>query len=183
MNTNVAALLVAGLVLAPVASTAQTAAPTNALTPPTYSRTVSPGDQSFVFDTIAAGRTQIALAQLALQRAQSESTRDLARNFETEWTALTDRMNAIAATQGLPTPTGVPAAGQAEIDRLRALTEAAFDSAYILATGRADQRALERMQAERRSGNPALIAAVNDYLHWFTSAVAVTSTADGQSDE
>jgi putative membrane protein len=175
MNSNAVALLVAGLALAPAASTAQTAAPANALPPPTFSRTASPGDRDFVYAMIAAGRTQIALAQLAEERAQSDATRDLARNSETEWNAVTGRLSAIASAQGLPMPTEISADGQAEIDRLRTTADTAFDSTYTSATGRADQRALERMQDERRSGNPALIAAVNDYLHWFTVAVAVTS--------
>jgi predicted outer membrane protein len=169
MNRHIAGLLIAGLAATPVVSAAQPAVPPDAVEPPVFSRTVTPADADFVNAMLSEGRAQIVLAQLAEQRAQSAGTRDLAARTEAEWTSIIERLGAIADAQGLATPADTTVPGQALLDRLSGTPSAAFDTAYRAIVAGANARTLSRMQAERRSGNPALVALVNDHLRWFSA--------------
>lgn len=166
-----AALLIASLALAPLAVGAQTVTvPAIEPPPPTFSRTATEADSTFVFSMLAQARTQLALAHLAQQNAQRSATHDVAAREIAQWTPVRDRLLEIGAVQGLRTPEAVDADGQGALDRLSALSPSSFDDAYASIAAASDRRAMRAMEAERRSSNPALVAFVNEHLDGFGSA-------------
>jgi predicted outer membrane protein len=167
MNRYAAGLLIAGFALAPAASAAQPAA----------------NDADFVFTMLQDARAQIAAAQLALERAQLDSTRERARRSTAAWTALQGRLSSIAYVQAFPTPGALDGQGQALLDRLGTTPPNAFDAAYVAWADRADRRAASRLQAERRSSNAALVALVNDSLVWFGGGAASQPAQIEKPDE
>ena len=165
-----AALLVASLALTPLAVVAQTITPPALEPPPTFSRTATEADNTFVFALLAQARTQLALATFAQERARRTGTRDLAAREIAQWTPVRDRLLEIAAVQGLSTPDAADVDGRSAFDRLNARPTASFDDAYAAIVAASDRRAIRAMEAERRSSNPALVALVNEHLTGFGSA-------------
>jgi hypothetical protein len=128
-------------------------------------------------------RAQIATARLAQERAQLDTTRDRAARCEAAWTTLMGRLAAIAYVQGLPTPGALDDQGQGLLARLGSTPAVAFDAAYLAAADRANERAASRMQAERRSSNPALVALVNDNIANFAVGVRPQPAVIEKPDE
>ena len=155
-----AALLIAGLVMMPLAAGAQPAELPSLVPPPTFSRTATPDDAAFVYMMLQQADRRITLAGLAQQNAQRQSTRDLAARETTKWTAIRDRLMDIASVQGFRTPAAGDTSGQS-------FSRWFGDDAYVGLVSRSDSRTMQAMQAERRSSNPALVAFVNDYLRRF----------------
>ena len=155
-----AALLIAALAVLPAAAGAQPAEHPALVPPPTFSRTATVDDAAFVYQMLLQADRRLRLADLAQHDAQRQSTRDLAMRETAKWTAIRDRLLDIAAVQGFRTPTAADASGQG-FDRWYG------DDAYAALVERSNVRALQAMQAERRSSNPALVAFVNDHLHGF----------------
>lgn len=142
----------------PLAAVAQPAELPSLVPPPTFSRTATPDDAAFVRMMLVQADRRIALADLAQRDAERQSTRDLAARELTKWTAIRDRLLAIASVQGFAVPSPADATGQG-FDRWFG------DDAYVALVARSDARTMQAMQAERRSSNPALVAFVNDHLH------------------
>jgi hypothetical protein len=169
-----AALLIAGLALTPLGVVAQTDTTLPAVdppdSPPTFSRTASNADVSFVTSLLAQARTQIALAGLAQGSTHGAATQAIAAREIAKWTPMRDRLVEIAAVQGLPTPDVLDAPGQGAYDRLNALSTGPFASSYASLVAASDRRAQRAMFNERTSSNPALISFVNDHINGFGSA-------------
>lgn len=152
-----AALLIAALAVLPAAAGAQTAESPSLVPPPTFSRTATVDDAAFVYRMLLQADRRLALADIAQRNAQRQSTRDLAARETAKWTAMRDRLMDIASVQGFRTPTAADVSGQG-FDQWHG------DDAYVALVERSNARAMQAMQAERRSSNPALVAFVNDHL-------------------
>jgi len=162
-----AAFLIAGLALTPMVVGAQSAEPPALVPPPTFSQTASDADAAFVDAMLVEARTRLALADLAGRNAGRSDTRALAARETALWSDIQERLLAIAAVQGLRTPDTSDAAGQGAIDRLSGLSTGGFDDAYASVVAQRNQRAMQLIEAERRSSNPALVALATEHLHGF----------------
>jgi len=162
-----AALLIAVLALTPVAVGAQTAEPPALVPPPTFSQTATDADASFVYAMLVEARTRLALADLAGRTAGRSETRALASRETAQWSDIQERLQAIAAVQGMRTPDTTDAAGQGAIDRMTALSPGGFDNAYASLIAQRNGRTMQLIEVERRSSNPALVALTNEHLHGF----------------
>jgi putative membrane protein len=96
------------------------------------------------FLTLAAqsNRFEIETGQLAQQRAESTTVRDLGAMFAQEHTALLGQITDLAVTLGVTLPEGLGPRYQALADQLGTLSGAAFDRAWLKVQWRVHQEAL-----------------------------------------
>jgi putative membrane protein len=96
------------------------------------------------FLTLAAqsNRFEIATGELAQQRGESTTVRDLGAMFATEHTAVLQQITDLAATLGVTIPEGLGPRYQALADRLATLSGATFDRVWLKVQWRVHQEAL-----------------------------------------
>ena len=91
----------------------------------------SAADRAFLLDAMEGNKAEVALAQLATQKASSASVKQLARTIEQHHSQANSKLQSLAgnAVAGGKDPALKPAHKQLQ-DRLTKLTGAAFDQAY-----------------------------------------------------
>lgn len=101
----------------------------------------------FLPKAATANRFEIVTGQLAQQKAQSDTIKDLGAMFVTDHTAGLKAVTDAATALGVTLPTSLPPKQQAIVDQLSALSGAEFDAAFV------------------RAQIPAHIKALRLYLH------------------
>ena len=127
----IASILVVALgACAPASDTAGPAAlfsPTVASQP----ATVSVADQAFLGLAAQSGLAEVALAELAQQRALSSSVRDFAERMMADHTRANAELVALATSRGVVPPESPDPARQAVVQRLAAMEGSEFDRHYL----------------------------------------------------
>lgn len=77
------------------------------------------------------GMAEVALAQLAVERAGAEAVTDFANRMIEDHSAANDELAGLAEASGIPLPDGLNAEHQAMRDRLEGMEGAEFDLAYM----------------------------------------------------
>src|SRR4051812_35353237 len=104
-----------------------------------------------------ANQFEIVTGQLAQERGQSSAVKALGAMFVTDHTALLQQGAQVAQQLGIPAPTTLDARRQAIVDRLRTLSGAQFDAAWLRVQLAAHQQALAlNLLAAIRGENPAI---------------------------
>src|SRR4029079_5565623 len=85
----------------------------------------------FWTDAAMDGMTEVALGNLALQRAQSDSVKQFAQQMVTDHTAANTELTQLAAGKNVTLPTALDAKHQAMVDKLSKLSGADFDREYM----------------------------------------------------
>lgn len=88
-------------------------------------------DQAFVTQAAYGGLGEIALGELAQERAESSSVRELAGQLVTEHTQANEELISIAESKGMTPPTAPDAGRQATAAGLAMLSGDAFDRQYL----------------------------------------------------
>jgi putative membrane protein len=105
---------------------------------------------------------EIELAQLALQKANSDDVKNFAQKMIHDHNMLIENMKPFANEAGLQVPSHPSAATEAEKLKLSALSGEAFDKAYIKAMVQDHRKDLEEFRTEVKStGYPAFKDAVS----------------------
>ena len=88
-------------------------------------------DKKFLAMAAQSDQNEIALSQVAEQKATNPAVKGFAEKMVAEHTKMTDSMKPFAEKWGLTPPNGPDADHQKELDKLNGLSGADFDKAYI----------------------------------------------------
>ena len=92
---------------------------------------LNPEDKGFAQKAATGGQAEVALGNLALQKASSPKVKEFAQRMVTDHTNANQELQQIAGKKDLDLPTMVPTEAQEEQDKLSKLSGAAFDKEYI----------------------------------------------------
>jgi putative membrane protein len=98
---------------------------------PARAKAESDDDKKFLAMAAQSDQNEIALSQLADQKATNPAVKAFAEKMVTEHTKMTESMKPFAESWGLTAPSGPDADHQKEIDKLNGLSGADFDKEYI----------------------------------------------------
>ncbi len=126
---------------------------------------VSSPDRTFATKAAAGGEAEVALGQLAAQKAGSEKVRQFGQQMVTDHSQANQELKAIAQQQNLTLPSTPDSASKAMEKRLQASSGAAFDSAYTKDMVQDHQKDVADFEKEANSGqNAALKSFAQKYL-------------------
>ena len=91
----------------------------------------SAADKAFVAKVSQGGMFEVELAKVAENKATTQDLRDQANTEEHDHTLVGDKLKSIMEANGMEFPTALNAEFQARLDKLSALSGAAFDAAYL----------------------------------------------------
>lgn len=102
----------------------------SALMPP-KAKAASDSDKKFLAMAAQSDQNEIALSQLAQQKAANPAVKAFAEKMVTEHTKMSESMKPFADSWGLTSPSGPDADHQKELDKLNGLSGEEFDKEYI----------------------------------------------------
>jgi putative membrane protein len=98
---------------------------------PTKARAASDDDKKFLAFAAQSDQNEIALSQVAEEKATNPAVKAFAEKMVKEHTQMTESMKPFAESWGLTPPTGPDADHQKELDKLNGLLGNDFDKEYI----------------------------------------------------
>ena len=101
------------------------------------------------------GMTEVAVGNLALQRAQNESVKQFAQRMVTDHTAANTELTQLAASKSVTLPTTIDAKHQAMVDKLSKLSGSDFDRAYMKMMVNDHEKAVKMFQDQSEKGTDA----------------------------
>ena len=93
---------------------------------------VSPVDQHFLLNAAAVGTAEVALGELAMQKAQDPAIREFGQHMVTDHNRVNGELMMLAAAKGVVLPKAMDPANKVLHSELSALSGAAFDRQYII---------------------------------------------------
>lgn len=102
----------------------------SAMMPP-KAKAASDSDKKFLAMAAQSDQNEIALSQLAQQKAANPAVKAFAEKMVTEHTKMSESMKPFADSWGLTSPSGPDADHQKELDKLNGLSGEEFDKEYI----------------------------------------------------
>lgn len=114
-------------------------------------------DQEFAVEAASIGLNEVAVGQLAAERASSPEVRAFGRHMAQEHSRNNDRLQAAAGQAGVALPTRPETDEIAKMDRLDDLTGTAFDRAFLNQMVADHQEAVRLFEQQANQGsNPSL---------------------------
>jgi len=98
---------------------------------PVKAKAVTDDDKKFLATAAQSDQNEIALSQLAEQKATNPAVKAFAEKMVKEHTQMTASMKPFADSWGLTAPTGPDADHQKELDKLNGLSGNDFDKEYM----------------------------------------------------
>lgn len=135
------------------------------VTPSSHGTASAITDANIFAELSEANQIEIAVGQMALQRAQSGDVKSFARRMISDHTKLLNAGESLAASLSIapapPSPDSLPQKADQETQTLSALTGAAFDKAYMDAQVADHRMVLDLLkQLEAAAQNPRLKALI-----------------------
>lgn len=109
-------------------------------------------DSRFAQTAMSGSATEIALARIAVTKAQSSEVRSFAQQMLNDHRQIATNIDNFALQRGYVVNWNITPEQQATIDRLNALSGAAFDDAYMQEMVRAHTSTVSLLQAQSNSG-------------------------------
>ena len=150
---------------------------------------VSDQDKTFLKGQQETNIAEVALGKVAIERATTETVRELARKLLADHQQVMELNRALSTKLGLPVPEQPSAEQQATGEKVKAQTGAAFDAAYVAAQVEGHSKSVSKAQQEIASGShPDVKAFATDYapkakmhLEHAQAAQAALGSETGQS--
>ena len=115
---------------------------------PTHTFAVDAADLKFASDAAVAGLAEIEFANLAKQKAKTDSIRDYAEHLLSDHQQANEKLKAIAAQKNVTLPSDITANHKAARDKLAALDGPEFEKAYIEIMVKDHRKAVSDFQTE-----------------------------------
>ncbi len=123
----------------------------------TTASSASSPDKRFIEEAARGGMAEVALGQLAAQKATSPDVKSFAQMMVDDHSKANDELKSIAAQKGVTLPSDLGAKEKAEQSRLEKLSGAEFDRAYVRAMVRDHKKDVAQFERESKSGrDPAV---------------------------
>jgi putative membrane protein len=151
--------------------------------------TISDQDKMFLKGQQETNIAEVALGKVAIERATTETVRELARKLMSDHQQVMELNRALSAKLGLPIPEQPSAEQQATGDKVKAQTGAAFDAAYVAAQVEGHTKSVSKAEQEIASGShPEVKAFATEYvpkakMHLQHSQAAQTELASGTAGD
>jgi putative membrane protein len=127
--------------------------------------TISDQDKTFLKGQQETNIAEVALGKVAIERATTETVRELARKLTSDHQQVLELNRALSTKLGLPVPEQPSAEQQATGEKVKAQTGKAFDEAYVAAQVEGHTKSVSKAQQEISSGShPEVKAFATDYL-------------------
>ncbi len=110
-------------------------------------------DKKFVKDAAMGGMTEVELGKLAAQKATRDDVKQFGQKMVDDHTKANDQLKEIATKSSMEVPSSLDAKHQSRIDKLSALSGAAFDKAYVKDQLKDHQQDVTEFQSEAQSGS------------------------------
>jgi putative membrane protein len=112
----------------------------------------SASDRMFVKSAMQGSMAEVQLGQLTLQKSSNDQVKQFAQKMIDDHTKLNDEMKPVAQQLGVDVPTQVSKKDRNLMNKLQALSGAAYDQAYIKDMVKDHKNDLSEFQAEASSG-------------------------------
>ena len=109
-------------------------------------------DRRFMTDAAALGMAEVALGGLAAENASSDGVRAFARRLADDHGRAGAELAALAAAKGVELPADLPPGHKAAEHKLRGLSGAGFDAAYMAQVVLDHERAVRSFTGQATSG-------------------------------
>lgn len=111
-------------------------------------------DKSFVEDAIKAGREEVAISQVAVERATNPKVKEFAQMIVSDHTGVNGELTTLAAAKGIQLPTK-----EVDVDKWTKKSAKSFDEDYVEKMISAHKDALDLFEKEaKKGGDPELTA-------------------------
>lgn len=122
--------------------------------PSTSSVNVKRADKSFVEDALKHGREEVAISQVAVERAQNPKVKEFAQMIVSDHTGVNGELTTLAAAKGIAIP-----AKDIDVDKWTKKSAKSFDEDYIEKMVSGHKDALDLFEKEAKKGtDPELTA-------------------------
>lgn len=101
---------------------------------PASAAPVDAADRRFMDSAAASGMVEIVLGRVAQEKSASEPVRQLGVRLVDDHNKANEELKAMAATKGVPLPTGLTTDQKALVGQLKKKKGAGFDQAYLART-------------------------------------------------
>lgn len=91
----------------------------------------SAADSHFVAEAASGGMAEVELGKLATQKASSDDVKKFGQKMVDDHSKANDELKQIASQENIMVPSEMNAKDKATVDRMSALSGAAFDKAYV----------------------------------------------------
>jgi putative membrane protein len=115
---------------------------------PANAGALSPADRRFLERTARGSAYELAIAQLATQKATRDDIKQYAQKLITDHDALNATLQQTAQAKGVTLPTALNKRQQTELQRLQGLSGADFDRAYLTDASRVNAGNRQSLQHE-----------------------------------
>jgi len=112
----------------------------------------SAADTRFAMEAAQGGLAEVELGRLATQKAESQDVKNFGQRMVDDHSKANDQLKSIASQKGITLPTDTDAKHKAEMQRLQALSGAAFDKAYMQSMSKDHHKDVAEFQKESNSG-------------------------------
>lgn len=109
-------------------------------------------DRRFMEEAARSGMAEVALGQLAQQRAESAEVKSFAKTMVDEHSRANEELKSLAARKGVTLPQDVAPQHKSEQDRLARLSGAEFDAAYVKAMVKEHEKDVDSFRRQSTSG-------------------------------
>lgn len=92
---------------------------------------LSAADSKFVKEAAVGGMEEVALGQLAAQKASDPDVKNFGQKMVDDHSKANDQLKQVASQKGITIPSALPASKQKEVDQLSKLSGTAFDKKYV----------------------------------------------------
>lgn len=131
------------------------------------SGTISSADRKLMVEMAQANVNEIAVAQVAQSKAQSEQVKAFAQRMVDDHTSALNELQQLAQAKGLQLPSEPDGKHQAALKKMEKLSGAAFDKQYIAQAGVADHRntnkLLQRVSSRAQDAELKALAAKQEH--------------------
>jgi putative membrane protein len=149
MAATLTSLLTVGPAL--IAQTQSTSSSMSKTTTMTTSK-LSATDHKFVMEAAVGGMEEVQLGQLAAQKASDPDVKNFGQHMVDDHSKANTQLMQLASQKGVTPPTTLPADKQKDMDKLNALSGAAFDKAYMAMMVKDHKKDVSEFQKESKSG-------------------------------
>src|SRR5215203_5291084 len=112
-------------------------------------------DKNFFAEAAEGSLAEVALGNVALQKAQSEAVKQFAQQMVTDHTQANQELTQLATTKGITIPTALSEKRQREVTNLNAEAAANFDREYMEMMVKDHERDVRLFQRQAERGTDA----------------------------
>ena len=133
-------------------STSGTASGSTAASGSATAKSVPAADKQFAMKAAQGGMAEVELGKLAQSNAQNEKVKAFGSRMVNDHSSANDKLKQIASKEGIQLPAKMDASAEKMLDKLRKLSGAQFDQAYMTHMVADHQKDIKEFEQESKQG-------------------------------